>query len=582
MEKNPLRNLLLDEPIDTPITRHFEQGWLNDFSDEFFDSGVFKIYHINFILGLLCSIQSSEQENNVFYRLMGDKNENLRIFIVRNEQIIFHDIFYTDQEWPSWKEVTKDELDDVVLTLRELHFKLNDELHFERLGYIVRRYRKNVAAKWILMMELWQVETLTYEVPETPGKGSSESVTAAKKVLSTIDFCYIYFWPFFEKYSEEQERLPSFTYPFILLSNSTKHELVVAEAAIWHRSLFGNMPDTYHNILRNSSLPAVSYRRGAVSLCLPKKDTSNEYVMFNVPVKGAAAYGLLMAHRRNDLVIHQLSNGTAYPPYYTLVKSREFRPVKLTFRNIMRDIVKDFSNGKNVSYITDYFEVIGQFFKMQGIRTKEHVEAFSLGYLMAADEATVGICVGLKKNKTFPIEFIVFEGIESNFFFTFKNNDAITLPERENGTAGYMLQLNFATSMSDADNFQISAGYAPPNELRKKCGFVEHTPKEFNRIIPQMIDESDAESTLTILPGQIDFYSDITIRDVSNHNLIPHRVNNTLMLTNFRLASTPNFDESPMTTINTYRRKYKTINAIFKDKMLRLNEYNKVASKWVE
>uniref|UniRef100_A0A915IUX6 SET domain-containing protein n=1 Tax=Romanomermis culicivorax TaxID=13658 RepID=A0A915IUX6_ROMCU len=68
MESNPLGNLFLCNPIHIPIGRHFEQGWLNNFGHNFFSSGVNKIYHIQFIIGLLSSMRKIDVEENILYR----------------------------------------------------------------------------------------------------------------------------------------------------------------------------------------------------------------------------------------------------------------------------------------------------------------------------------------------------------------------------------------------------------------------------------------------------------------------------------------------------------------------------------
>uniref|UniRef100_A0A915IXY5 Uncharacterized protein n=1 Tax=Romanomermis culicivorax TaxID=13658 RepID=A0A915IXY5_ROMCU len=82
MDINPLNNVILDQRIDIPITKHFEQYPVNDFRKDFFTSDVHKIYHIHFIIGLLTSIASSKGTfKNIFFRRVG--NKNLRIFVVQ-------------------------------------------------------------------------------------------------------------------------------------------------------------------------------------------------------------------------------------------------------------------------------------------------------------------------------------------------------------------------------------------------------------------------------------------------------------------------------------------------------------------
>uniref|UniRef100_A0A915JQX6 Uncharacterized protein n=1 Tax=Romanomermis culicivorax TaxID=13658 RepID=A0A915JQX6_ROMCU len=291
-------------------------------------------------------------------------------------------------------------------------------------------------------MDLVEDLTLTFEMPEkglseTPKKGPSESVTLAKKVLSTIHTCDISFWIYFDNFGKERSDY--------FLSKYDRYKLV-EQAARLHASIFENMPDTYGNILRNSRLPAVSYRRGAVSLCLPKKDTSNEYIMFNVPWKKTAIYHFLLTHGRNDLVIYTMAN-----------KYREFKPVKLTLQNILHDIKEDLSIKKDVSFITDYLEVIGQFFKMQGIRTKEHLEAFFLGLLIAVDDALTRACVGAEKNNAFPIELIFFLDDECELFFTFKNDAKSSPPSEKNGGNLLMseLQTNLEALIANAKKLSV-------------------------------------------------------------------------------------------------------------------------------
>uniref|UniRef100_A0A915J2N8 Uncharacterized protein n=1 Tax=Romanomermis culicivorax TaxID=13658 RepID=A0A915J2N8_ROMCU len=206
-------------------------------------------------------------------------------------------------------------------------------------------------------MQLEEHMTSTYKMPKN-------RQTPAKKVLSAINTCKRFLEVNFEKFGEELLAWASF--PYVGLRNLDKHGLV-ALAAQWHALLFRNMSDTYHTILRNSQLPPVSYRNGVMSVCLPEKGTSNRYVIYNIPRKRTAGYHLLLAHRRNDLVINQL----IYPDRNPVLK-----PTKLTLQNILHDIKEDLSIRKDVSFITEYLEVMGQFLKMQGIRTKEHLEAF--------------------------------------------------------------------------------------------------------------------------------------------------------------------------------------------------------------
>uniref|UniRef100_A0A915KJ30 CCDC81 HU domain-containing protein n=1 Tax=Romanomermis culicivorax TaxID=13658 RepID=A0A915KJ30_ROMCU len=117
---------------------------------------------------------------------------------------------------------------------------------------------------------------------------------------------------------------------------------------------------------------------------------------------------------------------TSLPP--TAPMSVQFTPptqpsLVITTQRVLEAalLARDLSIEKDVSFIADYLQVIGQFFKMQGIRTKEHVEAFSLGSLITVDDALTG----------------TYE--ERKFFFTFNNNNTKSLPRRKNDQPEYIL-----------------------------------------------------------------------------------------------------------------------------------------------
>uniref|UniRef100_A0A915IIW1 Uncharacterized protein n=1 Tax=Romanomermis culicivorax TaxID=13658 RepID=A0A915IIW1_ROMCU len=93
-----------------------------------------------------------------------------------------------------------------------------------------------------------------------------------------MDACNIFFGLDLDEFGEEFSAGAS--YQFIVLSNLDKYELV-AVAAKWHAFLFQSMSDTYRHILRNSDLPPVSHRDGVLSVCLPEKGTSDQYVMLS-------------------------------------------------------------------------------------------------------------------------------------------------------------------------------------------------------------------------------------------------------------------------------------------------------------
>uniref|UniRef100_A0A915JVE5 Uncharacterized protein n=1 Tax=Romanomermis culicivorax TaxID=13658 RepID=A0A915JVE5_ROMCU len=90
-------------------------------------------------------------------------------------------------------------------------------------------------------------------------------------------------------------------------------------------------------------------------------------------------------------------------------------------------------------------------------------------------------------------------------------------------------------------------------------------------------------SIIAILPGQLDFYSKISVDSLLGENFEPFFVNGTLMLTN--LASQAIFleVENQMMTIflydfKMYKNKYRTIDLVFKDKTLKLDNYVKMSS----
>uniref|UniRef100_A0A915IID7 Uncharacterized protein n=1 Tax=Romanomermis culicivorax TaxID=13658 RepID=A0A915IID7_ROMCU len=182
MWTSPLSNLSLGAPIDVPITQHFEQGWLNDFGDEFFKSRLHNIYHIHFLIGLLCSIKSSKVEKNVFYRRISDKN--LRIFIVRKERIIFHNILYKGFNGATPNNVTDDEADALGEALKKLHFKLADTDNFEMFSYTAKKVPKNPRAKALMRMELVENLTWTFKVSKEQRSAPKKSIARAKHEIN--------------------------------------------------------------------------------------------------------------------------------------------------------------------------------------------------------------------------------------------------------------------------------------------------------------------------------------------------------------------------------------------------------------
>uniref|UniRef100_A0A915HS65 Uncharacterized protein n=1 Tax=Romanomermis culicivorax TaxID=13658 RepID=A0A915HS65_ROMCU len=96
-------------------------------------------------------------------------------------------------------------------------------------------------------------------------------------------------------------------------------------------------------------------------------------------------------------------------------------------------------------------------------------------------------------DNTFLNESIYFRDKKSKILLTF-HNDAKSLSKIESdGYHDDVLQLNFATPISDTVDFEIWPAYASSVDLEDKCRIVERGTPEFNQLIRRMINESDAE-----------------------------------------------------------------------------------------
>uniref|UniRef100_A0A915IZ18 Uncharacterized protein n=1 Tax=Romanomermis culicivorax TaxID=13658 RepID=A0A915IZ18_ROMCU len=87
-----------------------------------------------------------------------------------------------------------------------------------------------------------------------------------------------------------------------------------------------------------------------------------------------------------------------------------------------------------------------------------------------------------------------------------------------------------------------------------------------------------SESIITILPGQLDFYSKLLVDCKAGEEFEPFFVNGTLMLTNLASHQTSWENEDQMMTIflydfKLYKNKYRTIDLVFEDKTLKLDDY---------
>uniref|UniRef100_A0A915JUG7 Uncharacterized protein n=1 Tax=Romanomermis culicivorax TaxID=13658 RepID=A0A915JUG7_ROMCU len=140
---------------------------------------------------------------------------------------------------------------------------------------------------------------------------------------------------FFTSDAQSLKSMVDFTIPHWSIGQFP-HNDPIAKAALSQGFIFKTISDRYHNILRQSPLPIVSYRNGALSMCLPENRLHDSYALFTFPPKRTAGYHLLLAVRRKDITIHEMN-------IRMMNENRKIdeRFVKLSLEHIFEDMSND-------------------------------------------------------------------------------------------------------------------------------------------------------------------------------------------------------------------------------------------------